>query len=66
MAEMTDQQLERELANRKLSKEQSLLKDPNQRVGNVNAIEGAVGLTLVGGGFASCRHCLHYFEVYAA
>ena len=48
VADMTDQQLEQELANRKLTREQSLLTNPEpDNVGTVNAIEGAVGPTLM-------------------
>ena len=44
---MTDQQLEQELANRRLTREQSLLTNPEpSNVGTVNAVEGAVGPTL--------------------
>ena len=45
VAEMTDQQLEQELADRRLSKEQSLLNTPQPS--RVNTIEGAVGPTLM-------------------
>ena len=48
VADMTDQQLEQELANRKLTREQSMLTSPEpSSVGSVNAIEGAVGPTLM-------------------
>ena len=48
VADMTDQQLERELANRRLTQEQSLLTNPEPgNVGTVNAVEGAVGPTLM-------------------
>lgn len=48
VADMTDQQLQQELANRKLNKEQSLLTNPEPSgVGKVNAIEGAIGPTLM-------------------
>ena len=48
VADMTDQQLEQELANRRLTREQSLLTNPEPgNVGTVNAVEGAVGPTLM-------------------
>ena len=48
VADITDQQLEQELANRRLTKEQSLLTNPEpSNVGTVNTVEGAVGPTLM-------------------
>ena len=49
VTDMTDQQLEQELANRRLSKEQALLTDPapSSSSGNVNVVKGAVGPTLL-------------------
>ena len=48
VADMTDQQLEQELANRKLNREQTLLFNPEpSSVGKVNSIEGAVGPILM-------------------
>ena len=46
MAEMTDNQLEQELANRKLAKEQQILNGSGD-VSTVNVVEGAVGPTLM-------------------
>ena len=47
VAEMTDKQLEQELANRKLTRKQSLLTNPESSgVGTVNTIEGAIGPAL--------------------
>ena len=46
VADMSDTQLEQELADRKLAKEQQLLSEPN-KVGSVNVVEGAVGPTLM-------------------
>ena len=48
VANMTNQQLELELTNMKLTKEQSLLANPgSDSVAKVNVIEGAVGPTLM-------------------
>lgn len=46
VAEMTDSQLEQELATRKLSKEGGLLNSASATVSSVNTLEGAVGPTL--------------------
>ena len=49
VTDMTDQQLEQEVANRRLNKEQALLTDPapSSGSGNVNVVKGAVGPTLL-------------------
>ena len=48
VTDMTDQQLEQELASRRLNREQALLTDPKPSDGGkVNVVKGAVGPTLM-------------------